>query len=171
MRVRCGGAGPPLSNKERTAMVTRDGEGKRSRGKSGGAGAPERGGGKKRRKKPAPAKTAPVAAAPAKGAGVAASPRKSPAQSDAPAKSAPAAHDTPSRSAPASAPKRWGAGAAPRKPLQILRDKPTSRSFWVFCDDGSVWVTRYKKGTLRWEEAGPPLPGSPEDRRGELPAS
>ena len=57
------------------------------------------------------------------------------------------------------------ASGAPRKPIQVIRDKPGSRSFWVFCDDGTVWMVRVKKNTLRWIEAGPPLPGSPEERR------
>ena len=54
----------------------------------------------------------------------------------------------------------------PRRPLQILE---AGKSFWVFCDDGTVCVARPKKGgTLKWTEAEPPLPGSMADLRAQL---
>ena len=53
----------------------------------------------------------------------------------------------------------------PRRPIQVIQHKGGSGDFWVFCDDGSVWTARYKKGQMRWTEAGPPLPGSPAGGR------
>src|SRR5688572_3828035 len=52
-----------------------------------------------------------------------------------------------------------------RRPIQVIQHKAGSGDFWVFCDDGSVWTARFKKGQMKWSEAGPPLPGSPAGGR------
>jgi hypothetical protein len=53
----------------------------------------------------------------------------------------------------------------PRRPVQVVE---VGKSFWVFCDDGTVCVARLKKGALRWWELDPPLPGSPADKMRDL---
>jgi hypothetical protein len=55
----------------------------------------------------------------------------------------------------------------PRRPIQVVG---ANKSFWVFCDDGTVCAATFKKGALRWYELEPPLPGSPADRLRELPS-
>jgi hypothetical protein len=55
-----------------------------------------------------------------------------------------------------------------RKPIQVIQLKTKAPSFWVFCDDGTVWTASYKRGELRWTEVGDPLPGSPAGRNIQL---
>jgi hypothetical protein len=59
--------------------------------------------------------------------------------------------------------------AGPRRPVQIVEAR---KSFWVFCDDGSVCIATPKKGgVLKWFEASPPMPGSVADMNGQLGAA
>ena len=59
--------------------------------------------------------------------------------------------------------------AGPRRPVQIVEAR---KSFWVFCDDGSVCIASPKKGgVLKWFEASPPMPGSVADMNGQLGAA
>ena len=47
-----------------------------------------------------------------------------------------------------------------REIANVVQIKKGGPSFWVFCNDGTVWNARYDKEKMSWKRIQPSLPGS-----------